>query len=187
MDVFLIWQTHNRQWSEREILFFSGFMLIAAVIIFLCVKEGRLKRSQAAAVIAFLFFLGIVFGSTVFTRLETERQYVLIPFWSWYKIIKEHDGVLFQENILNCILLMPVGILLPIIADHAVRLRNAFLMGVSLSSVIEICQLIFKRGLFEWDDIIHNGLGCMLGCMAMNCIFSFIQNILQRKSGNDDY
>lgn len=24
---------------------------------------------------------------------------------------------------------------------------------------------LYKRGLFEWDDMIHNGLGCMLGSL----------------------
>lgn len=37
--------------------------------------------------------------------------------------------------------------------------------GVMISAGIEVSQLLFMRGLFEWDDMIHNGLGCMLGCM----------------------
>ena len=24
------------------------------------------------------------------------------------------------------------------------------------------------RGLFEWDDMIHNGLGCMVGCLGVD-------------------
>ncbi len=28
-----------------------------------------------------------------------------------------------------------------------------------MSATIELSQLIFMRGLFEWDDMIHNGLG----------------------------
>lgn len=34
--------------------------------------------------------------------------------------------------------------------------------------IIEFSQLIFMRGLFEWDDMIHNGLGCMIGCLFAN-------------------
>lgn len=33
---------------------------------------------------------------------------------------------------------------------------------------IEISQLWLCRGLFEFDDIIHNSLGCMLGCLLGN-------------------
>lgn len=31
-----------------------------------------------------------------------------------------------------------------------------------------VLTLFFMRGLFEWDDMIHNGLGCMIGCMVTN-------------------
>ncbi|MFR5484739.1 MAG: VanZ family protein [Blautia massiliensis (ex Durand et al. 2017)] len=36
-------------------------------------------------------------------------------------------------------------------------------MGTSF--VIELLQLITCRGLFEFDDIIHNGFGCMMGAV----------------------
>ena len=35
-----------------------------------------------------------------------------------------------------------------------------------ISAVIETSQLVFMCGLFEWDDMIHNGLGCMVGCLV---------------------
>lgn len=69
---------------------------------------------------------------------------------------------------MNCILLFPVGALLPIIANHKVKCYRALLFGVLVSAVIETSQLIFMRGLFEWDDMIHNGFGCMIGSMIIN-------------------
>lgn len=42
------------------------------------------------------------------------------------------------------------------------------LVGITVSSAIEISQLWLCRGLFEFDDIIHNSLGCMLGCLLGN-------------------
>ncbi len=40
--------------------------------------------------------------------------------------------------------------------------------GIAVSSAIEISQLLLCRGLFEFDDIIHNSLGCMLGSLLGN-------------------
>ena len=74
---------------------------------------------------------------------------------------------LLQEILLNCILLMPVGCLLPLIYAYKVRLRTTFAIGFGISAVIEVSQLVFCRGLFEWDDMIHNSLGCMFGCVLM--------------------
>ena len=113
-------------------------------------------------------FLGIVFGSTVFTRTGTVRQYELVPFWSWRDIIRYHDWTLLKENLLNCILLLPAGVLLPIIANHKIKWYQALAVGILVSAIIEFSQLIFMRGLFEWDDMIHNGLGCMIGCLFAN-------------------
>ena len=74
---------------------------------------------------------------------------------------------------LNFILLLPAGILLPLIANHKIKWYQALLIGILLSATIELSQLIFMRGLFEWDDMIHNGLGCMAGCLFTNI---FVKN-----------
>ena len=119
--------------------------------------------------IILVIFLGIVFGSTVFTRVTYVRQYELKPFWSWYEVVRYHDWKLLEENLLNCILLMPMGILLPVIFDHKVKLKRAFFMGFLISAVIELSQLVFKRGLFEWDDMftmrwaVCSGVGFQIG------------------------
>ena len=36
-------------------------------------------------------------------------------------------------------------------------------MGFVFSSVIELSQLVLKRGLCEFDDVFHNTLGCVIG------------------------
>ena len=78
---------------------------------------------------------------------------------------------LLIENLLNFILFIPMGVLLPFTKDRKVRIPTAFLSGVVVSLAIESCQLIFMRGLFEWDDMLHNGVGCVIGCMIGNVVF----------------
>lgn len=168
MNLFQIWTTHNRPWSVREIIVFLIILSVCSFFIFRAVRWKRLKLQQGAAVLTLILFLGVVFASTVFTRISTVRRYELIPFWSWYEVIVNHSQGLMVENLLNMILLFPMGILLPVILDSRLRPSMVYLMGVVISAVIETSQLIFKRGLFEWDDMIHNGLGCMLGCLVMN-------------------
>ncbi len=170
MDIYQVWITHNRAWSQREIFCF-GIIVVGCCLCFMrLVYQHRMKTQQALAALMLIIYLGIVFGSTVFTRVATTRQYKLVPFWSWKAVLLTHNRTLFHENLLNCILLAPMGALLPIIFGSRIRIRMAFLLGFIVSVVIEFCQLIFMRGLFEWDDMIHNGLGCMLGCLAVNVI-----------------
>lgn len=180
MDIYQIFIKHNRAWSEREIIVFALVMLSVVVILAWLLHHRKIKISQAVAVIAFTGFLGIVLASTVFTREVEVRQYKLIPFWSWREVIIHHDMELLQEILLNCILLLPVGCLLPVVRGQAVRARTAFAVGLGISAVIEVSQLLFRRGLFEWDDMIHNVLGCMIGNVLVNVwmkVYSSIVNI----------
>lgn len=155
MDIYQIWTTYNKKWSKYEILAFSVILLLTVIIMAYCLWKKKLNIIQAGAVVAMVIFLGIVFGSTVFTRISTVRQYELMPLWSWRAIIRYHDWGLLKEDLLNCILLLPAGALLPVIANRKVKWYQALLFGVLISAVIETSQLVFMRGLFEWDDMIR--------------------------------
>lgn len=39
----------------------------------------------------------------------------------------------------------------------------AILIGVLMSSAIELTQLLTQRGMFEFDDIIYNSMGAVVG------------------------
>ena len=74
----------------------------------------------------------------------------------------------YSLSLIHIFLLLPAGILLPLIANHKIKWYQALVIGILMSATIELSQLIFMRGLFEWDDMIHNGLGCMAGCLFTN-------------------
>lgn len=57
---------------------------------------------------------------------------------------------------------------MPIITNRKVKWYQALLFGGLISAVIETSQLVFMRGLFECDDMIHNGLGYMVGCLVVD-------------------
>ena len=82
-----------------------------------------------------------------------KMTYELIPFWSY--------GVksLRLEILLNIILFIPVGLLSP-------RWKTVGL-AAWYSMLIELAQLISCRGLFEFDDVIHNALGTAIGVLLV--------------------
>ena len=57
--------------------------------------------------------------------------------------------------------------------NRKVKWQEALVFGVLISATIEMSQLITMRGLFEWDDMIHNGLGCMVGAVLVNWMIGF--------------
>ena len=72
----------------------------------------------------------------------------------------------------NLILFMPFGFLLYAVADQP-RTARILLFGFLLSLAIELCQLFFRLGWFEVDDILHNVLGTYLGiCLYQRAVKS---------------
>ena len=112
-----------------------------------------------------LIYLILVFGTTVLTRKPGRRRFQLELFWSWKEILKPEGrtgsvtrGGLLLENLLNIALLFPAGILLAMVWGRRLRWYQGLIFGLAVSMVIEVFQLVLCRGLFEFDDIIHNGL-----------------------------
>lgn len=172
MDLYQIFITHNRKWTVPEILCFGMVFLIAVAVLAYLLRKKRIVCSQVPSSLAAIAFLAVVFASTVYTREPLPvRQYELHLFWSWNKIFFEGNSELLEENLLNCFLLVPFGALLPAIFHKRIGWKRSFLYGFLISLTIELCQLVFRRGLFEWDDMIHNAFGCMLGCKTMEFIY----------------
>ena len=110
-------------------------------------------------------YLIFVFASTVFTRhVTTGKHYESEIFWSYTRGIDTYGIEMVHEIVLNILMLMPIGVLFPIVikrSRHKMILTVVF--GILITVSIELLQLIMQRGLCEFDDMIHNTLGVILG------------------------
>ncbi len=96
-----------------------------------------------------------------------------MPLWSWMKVLRGQGALWYLQEIgLNVMLFVPFGVLLKMNADMPVS--RAWLIGLGLSLVIETVQYAACLGLFEWDDMIHNSLGCLIGAAAVT-VFRKVQ------------
>ena len=157
MDIYQIIITHNRAWTIREVICFSVIFCLALILALRLLRKKKINVPQAVSGLILLTFLAVVFGSTVFTRNPgSAPKYELELFWSWKKVIYEGSQSLLKENLLNMILLFPMGVLLPAALWRRLSWWQGFLSGAAVSAAIELCQLLLCRGWFEWDDRIHN-------------------------------
>lgn len=169
---------HNRPWSNGESLAFLILLLVILCYQVELLRQKKICISQAVSFVFLFVFLAVVFESTVLSRKSGTRQYRLEVFWSWRAIIESvvKENVtcpreLLKENLLNMMLLFPAGLLLPVVINRKISWKMGLFVGIGISTCIELLQLILCRGFFEFDDIIHNALGCMLGCVCMTkCI-----------------
>ena len=136
--------------------------LICFAIGYLHYRRGKLRLRSCLALAMLVFYLGFVFSLTIFSRtVSKDVQMELALFWS-YKMIARGDKYMFFEVFWNVVLFMPYGLLASIISKSRSK-WPVLLSGSLLSVVIELTQLFAHRGLFEYDDIVHNTLGTVIG------------------------
>lgn len=118
-------------------------------------------RSLLAAYVVFILMETIIGRKPGSVRVE------LVPFWSY-----SHPE-LRMEIILNYILFIPLGFLLYFCFSEKrnqsgvwINTTKVVLIGFLLSASIESVQLIFRIGLFEFDDMIGNTIGCLIGAVV---------------------
>lgn len=108
-------------------------------------------------------YVVILFCSTVFYRSHALNAGLeLIPFWSYMAYFKGEDDSLINENIMNVLVFVPIGLMLACTLTKN-SLWKAAILACILSVCIEAMQYVTKNGFCEIDDVIHNTLGCMMG------------------------
>ena len=144
------------------LIFFCGYMILTT----------RKKKSQGQSVskkeilcgLALSIYMVFLLGGTVLNR-EIGEEYLIewVPFWSYADLLREWSEPLAIQIVYNVLVFIPWGILLPEIVSAKRKLRFVVLSAVGISLVIEVTQLVFKLGLFEFDDVFHNTLGAVIG------------------------
>lgn len=108
--------------------------------------------------------LVMFFYASLFSRDASEgMRYKLELFWS-YKIVLRRGSSFYMRQILyNIMAFMPLGHAFYFTADKKAKWQAALLTFLVISLGIELIQLVFHLGLFEFDDIFDNVLGGMIG------------------------
>lgn len=141
-----------------------------------------------------------LYETLLFRVITPDATYQLGLLWSyrealslqgegWFRVLVT-DGELLKEIILNILLYVPLGYLLPFMwpslaekqtnSKSKVRLLRWFLnipwkvvlIGLLCSTATEVIQLVFHLGLFEFDDILNNTLGCFIGLIIYRTLLS---------------
>ena len=66
---------------------------------------------------------------------------------------------------MNVLAFIPIGLLLG--TFKGMKWWHVLLIGLCFSLLIELLQLVLKRGLTEFDDGVHNVVGCMMGFVGV--------------------
>lgn len=146
----------------HEMYMMLSILLCVGAVISFCVfgVQKGLRYSLGLLLVEYVFLL---LESTVFLRvMKVGREFNVIPFWSYQSYFRGEDEWLLPENIMNVAVFMPVGLLLGLIF-RPISWVKVLAIGACLSVGIELMQFVLKRGFAEFDDVMHNTVGCLIG------------------------
>ena len=159
-----------------ELLLLHILIVLISIVIVQIVTNDLNKRRIICSLLLLIGYLSIVLMSTVILR-ETydDYRYELIPFWSYFAYIHK-DSQLLTQIYLNILLFVPIGLLLRVILHHK-KMCKVLPCGIAISTLIETCQLLFKKGVFEFDDMFHNTIGCIIGFLFVELVLKLNKSI----------
>ena len=141
--------------------------LAAALLLPLLLQFIRSPKLRSGILI--LYILAIVWitvGERGYKLLIGTRtpdavwQMRLQPFWSYAKF---SQADIRWQVYMNVFLFIPFGFMLPWCSEQLRKLWKVVLIAAVFSALTEAAQYIFRIGLCETDDVIHNTLGTVIG------------------------
>lgn len=150
------------------------------------VMRGK-RRVPAFFVIKVILLLLYIFAALYVTVLDrtlvvtsegfhftggSEMSWNLTPLRDF--IFHQEHGLFvpFRYALLNILLFIPLGLLLPLVSRRFYRGRNIFICGSLFSLLIESLQILCRVGIFEVDDLLFNTLGAVIGWLLFRMVFA---------------
>ena len=155
------------------LIFLAIFVLLYTLFMhWLNIHFLKQTRRLAAVVCLGIEIAAIMNFTILFREVGTSSSFELEMFWSYKRWLLEGSVELGMEIINNILLFFPFGFILTDVFGKCPLRAVIFLAGVS-STMIEVSQLVFKIGLFEFDDIFNNVIGALLGWCVFHALRSF--------------
>jgi len=132
--------------------------------------EGSHAQGEGfLGLLVFALYTGTVFFNAGVSTLYELFQYGFQHHPEQINLVPFYEGRVTVQYVLNIIMFMPFGILLPLVWPQVNKLR--FVLGYSLgfSVFIELSQM-FNNRITDIDDLIMNILGALLGFILLTLV-----------------
>lgn len=171
-----LWYYGNILYNAVPVELYDGLLFIFCIVsVVLVVYYGIVRGKEKIAFLLLVEYVLLIYCSTVLYRpVLNNRIYHFTPFWSYRAILYEGNNLLIADNILNIAVFLPVGIFL-CIAYNRIKIWVVIVVGMFVSVSIEALQFIFKNGVSESDDVMHNTIGCIVGWGGCKLIRVFLE------------
>ncbi|WP_166703694.1 VanZ family protein [Bacillus albus] len=155
---------------------YTYFFTIMFCIVFQIGCYFKSKRNISIrhflSVYVFLFYLSLVYKVTQIATVWDISRYE-----TWIRVSQINltlfDTAGSTTYLLNIVLFMPLGFLLPTIWPQFRKMKNTVCAGFFFSLAIELNQLLNNR-ITDIDDLFTNTLGAIIGYVLYTALFKLI-------------
>ncbi|QPW50016.1 VanZ family protein [Bacillus thuringiensis] len=152
---------------------YTYFFTIMFCIVFQIGFYFKAKRNiSILRVYVFLFYLSLVYKVTQIATVWDKSRYE-----TWIRVSQINltlfDTAGSTTYLLNIVLFMPLGFLLPTIWPQFRKMKNTVCAGFFFSLAIELNQLLNNR-ITDIDDLFTNTLGAIVGYVIYRALFKMI-------------
>lgn len=145
-------------------------LLVAFAACWLIDRRGKERKIT----LRWIFSIFLILYVTVLRREQQESSVRLLPF----QFITLRT---LYTDFLNVVLFLPFGYETWRLCgkqDNLQKIKRNLAYGFILSCFVELMQLVFKRGIFDTEDLIFNTIGALLGGIAC----AWLANVLSSKN-----
>ncbi|CAM4052603.1 hypothetical protein BAQ48_00490 [Bacillus luti] len=132
-------------------------------------------------VYVFLFYLSLVYRVTQIATVWDISNYE-----TWIRVSQINltlfDTAGSTTYLLNIVLFMPLGFLLPMIWPHFRKMKNTVCAGFLFSLAIELNQLLNNR-ITDIDDLFTNTLGAIIGYLLYKVLYTALFKMILKREG----
>ena len=147
--------------SWQAIAIWLAFAACTGIITYLMYRKKTITASTAIILPMLVFYLAFTLTITIIERASRDNaNYKMELFWT-IRAILTGKKYLKRQILWNVLLFVPIGLGVSTMMKRQSWI--AIVMGAMFSTALEILQLMTHRGLFEWDDIVYNTIGALIG------------------------
>ena len=142
--------------------------------------QGQKKLSwiKLLWLVAMICYLLVVCGATLLRVGDFYHGMQMQPLFASYREAWAEFAVRDWRNlILNILMFVPFGFLLPVGIRKMRVFWRTYLCGFIATLGIEVIQLVSGKGIFEWDDILNNTVGTMIGYGIFLIVYALWQSV----------
>ncbi|MFA6735531.1 MAG: VanZ family protein, partial [Saccharofermentanales bacterium] len=157
--------------NEYFFIGFIGSLILCSIfllfwfILYKRILKGTkdLPKKKVVLALISICYMSLIIG-IVFIRQSSSYHSVNLHLFRSYREAWNTFSVYEWTNlVLNILIFVPLGFLLPLWSDKLRKLWKVILISVSISAAIECIQYITHHGVFDIDDIFNNSTGSLIG------------------------